>query len=101
MKIISIITGIFTSGFGIGKIISIIKKFSKVKKIIKEMKEAYGEFDDIIPAVMNLKVCIEACKRNKFKDISQMKACLEDAYGVVKEVQEFIKETKDIIAIFK
>jgi len=100
-KLYAIISGIVGSGFGIGKIWSLFGKVKLAKKLVKELKEAYGEFDDILPELLNLKASIEECKRNSFKDKAKMKECIEDAYDVVKETQEFIKEAKDVIAIFK
>ena len=99
--ILATIGGVFTSGFGLFKLIGIVKKFTKVKRLIKEAREAYGEFDDIMPAVMKLQASIEDVKRHKFKDKDKMQDCINDAYAVVKEVKEFVKEFKDIVAIFK
>ena len=100
-KLYAIISGIVGSGFGIGKIWSLFGKVKLAKKLVKELKEAYGEFDDILPAVMNFKASAREVLADKKVTKEEAMNCVREGYKVAKEVEEFVKEAKDVIAIFK
>lgn len=100
-SILNAIKGVVTSGFGIGTIYGFIRKAMNAKAIVKEITEAYGAGDDMIASLKNTKVAIEDAIKDKKLTEDELKDVLMKCRTTIKEAEDFYKEAKDVIDIFR
>jgi hypothetical protein len=95
------IGAVVTSGFGVVKLWDFAKAAMKAKKLVKELRDAYNEFDDILPKV---KIVRENARQIlKDEKITEAEALdfTREVYDLIKEIDDFIKEAEDVVAVFK
>ena len=99
--IINAVKGVFTSGFGIATVVGFIRKAMKAKAIVKEITEAYGSGNDVVVSLKNTRATIEDAIKDKKLTKEELEDVLMKCRATIKEAEEFYKEAKDVIDIFK
>ena len=94
-KIFGAITGIVTSGFGLGKLYSLVKKALKVRKLVGDAKDVMKESTDVYNEVMKAEVLYRKIMKDNKLTIDEAKEAVEQLHIVIEQAKEAYKEAMD------